>query len=63
MIDDNQTIERLLLKNCYINGNTLNIIADALACSANSNLLYLDIRNNPIQDPQYKVLYSLLNCN
>ena len=63
MIDDNETIERLILQNCNINGKTLNIIADALTCSTNSNLLLLDIQKNPIQDPQYKVLYGLLNCN
>lgn len=63
MIDDNETIERLILQNCNINGKTLNIIADALTCTANSNLLLLDIQKNPIQDPQYKVLYGLLMSN
>ena len=63
MIDDSETIQRLVLQNCNINGKTLNIIADALTKTGNSNLLLLDIRKNPIQDPQYKILYGLLMSN
>lgn len=63
MIDENQTIQRLILQNCNINAKTLNMIADALTQIKNSNLLLLNIRKNPIQDPQYKVLYGLLMCN
>ena len=51
MIDENDTIQTLTLRHCNIHANTLGIIADALTEAKNSNLKYLDIRDNPIQDP------------
>ena len=63
VIDNNKTIQKLVLQYCNINAKTLNIIADSLTRDGKSHLLILDIRNNPIQDPQYKVLYGLLMNN
>lgn len=63
MIDDNNTITNLILRNCNINGNTLNKIAEALTKDNNKNLIMLDITDNPIQDPQLKVLFGLLQNN
>ena len=37
--------------------------AGTITNAGNQNLIFLDIRNNPIQDPQYKVLYGLLMNN
>ena len=48
MIDDNNTITNLILRNCNINGNTLNKIAEALTKDNNKNLIMLDITDNPI---------------
>jgi uncharacterized protein YjbI with pentapeptide repeats len=50
MIDENDTLESLILQECNINGNTLSKIADALTKKNNRNLTTLDIRKNPIQD-------------
>lgn len=63
MIDGNNTLQHLILQKCHINGNTLNLIADALCRDSNSNLKTVDIRENPIQDPQYKVLLGLMQAN
>ena len=63
MIDGNNTLKNLVLQRCHINGNTLNLIADALTRDSNSNLKSVDIRDNPIQDPQYKVLLGLMQAN
>ena len=63
MIDENETIKTLVLRHCNINGKALGIIADALTKTENKNLRSLDIRDNPIQDPQYKVLFGLLQNN
>lgn len=63
VIDNNETIQKLVLQYCNINAKTLTIIADTLTRDGKSHLLILDIRNNPIQDPQYKVLYGLLMNN
>ena len=48
MIEENNTIKKLILKDCKINGKTLAVIAGALTKEENSNLEYLDIQNNPI---------------
>ena len=48
MIDENDTLESLVLRDCSINGNTLSVIADALTKKNNRNLTSLDIRKNPI---------------
>ena len=63
MIDENDTLECLVLQECNINGNTLSVIADALTKKNNRNLTTLDIRKNPIQDSQLKVLFGLLQNN
>ena len=63
MIDENETIKTLVLRHCNINGKALSTIADALTKTENKNLQNLDIRDNPIQDPQYKVLFGLLQNN
>jgi len=63
MIDGNDTLHHLVLQRCHINGNTLNLIADALTRDGNSNLKSVDIRENPIQDPQYKVLLGVMQAN
>lgn len=60
MIDENDTITNLVLRHCNINGNTLNKLAEALTKTTNKNLTTLDIQDNPIQDPQLKVLFGLL---
>ena len=39
------------------------MIADALTKKNNRNLTTLDIRKNPIQDSQLKVLFGLLQNN
>ena len=48
MIDENDTLEGLVLQDCNINGNTLSVIADALTKKNNRNLKTLDLRKNPI---------------
>jgi len=63
MIDANNTLKCLKLRNCKINGNTISILAGALTKKGNENLVALDIRDNPIQDEQYKVLFGLLQNN
>lgn len=63
MIAENDTLQHLVLQNCNINGNTLNVIADALTRNSKQNMKSIDIRNNPILDPQYKVLLSLTMNN
>ena len=63
MIDENDTLESIVLQECNINGNTLSKIADALTKKNNRNLTMLDIRKNPIQDQQLKVLFGLLQNN
>ena len=63
MIDENDTLESLILQDCNINGNTLSSIADALTKKNNRNLKFLDIRKNPIQDTQLKVLFGLMQNN
>jgi len=60
MIDENDTIESLILQECNMNGNTLSTIAGALTKKNNRNLTFLDLRKNPIQDAQLKVLFGLL---
>jgi Ran GTPase-activating protein (RanGAP) involved in mRNA processing and transport len=63
MLDQNQTIETLVLRNCKINTKGLNTLCNNLASLQNPNLLHLDIRDNPIPDPQFKMLFSLLQNN
>ena len=63
MIDENDSIKHLVLRHCNINGNTLTEIADSLTKTKNENLTKLDIRDNPIQDEQYKVLFGMLQNN
>ena len=63
MLDDNQAIETLVLRNCRINTKGLNLICNYLARNQKQHLLVLDIRDNPIPDPQYKMLFSLLQNN
>lgn len=63
MIDENDTIESLILQECNMNGNTLSTIAGALTKKNNRNLTFLDLRKNPIQDAQLKVLFGLLQNN
>ena len=60
MINMNETIETLILRNCKINTQGLNHICNHLALSTNKNLKFLDIRDNPIPDPQLKMLLALL---
>ena len=60
MIEENNTISKLVLQDCKINGKALAVIAGALTSQSNRNLKVLDIQHNPIQDPQYKVLFGLL---
>ena len=63
MIEENYTIKHLILRDCKINGKSLSVIAGALTNKSNANLQKLDIQDNPIQDPQYKVLFGLLQNN
>lgn len=63
LIEKNKTMQKLVLQYCNINARTLNLIAQTITNAGNQNLIFLDIRNNPIQDPQYKVLYGLLMNN
>ena len=63
MIDENDTIKSLKVQNCKINAQTLTMLAGALTKSENANLTSLDIRDNPIQDEQYKILFGLLQNN
>ena len=63
MIDENHTIESLVLQNCKINAKGLNAICNHLASHKNDHLTVLDIRENPIPDPQFKMLFSLLQNN
>ena len=48
MIDDNDSINKLVLRKCMLNARALNTLADALRKSKNYNLTYLDITENPI---------------
>ena len=64
MIDENDTIKNLILRNCKLTGNNLLLLAGALTQSNNEHLIKLDIRENlSIQDAQYKVLFGLLQQN
>ena len=63
MLDDNHTIEKLVISNCKINNKGLNAICNHLASTQHKTLLELDIRDNPIPDPQFKMLFSLLQNN
>ena len=61
MIDENDTIKNLVLRNCKLTGNNLLLLAGALTQTNNEHLIKLDIRENlSIQDAQYKVLFGLL---
>mmetsp|Transcript_7496 Transcript_7496/g.9066 ORF Transcript_7496/g.9066 Transcript_7496/m.9066 type:complete len:140 (+) Transcript_7496:140-559(+) len=60
MIDENDTIKELKLRECKINAKTLSELAGVLTKSCNEHLKILDIRDNPIEDEQYKVLFGLL---
>ena len=63
MLDENSTIKELKLRDCKINAKTLTAISGALTKSCNEHLIRLDIRDNPIQDEQYKILFGLLQSN
>lgn len=63
MIDKNDTIRKLALRDCQLNAKGLALIADALTKKNNENLCHLDIQNNPIDDPQLKILFGLLQNN
>jgi len=63
MLDENGSIKTLNLSNCRINASNLTLIAGALTKPNNQLLITLDIRDNPIEDPQYKVLFGLLQNN
>ena len=63
MIDENSTIKELRLRDCKINAKTLTELAGVLTKTQNQHLIHLDIRDNPIQDEQYKLLFGLLQNN
>lgn len=46
MIDENNSIKELKLRNCKLNGASLTMIADALTKTANENLTRLDFSEN-----------------
>lgn len=61
MIDENQTINEIRLRDCKLNGASLTKLAGALCTTNNTNLTRLDFSENRfIQDPQLKVLFGLL---
>jgi hypothetical protein len=64
MIDENNSLETLILKNCKLKVNGLLLLADVLTKITSPPITHLDISENyTIQDPQYKVLLGLLNHN
>jgi len=48
MIDDNDSLNSLVLRKCMLNARALNTLSDALRKSKNYNLRHLDITENPI---------------
>ena len=60
LIDENNTIKRMILRDCKIGSPGLQAICSALCKEENVNLEFLDIRDNPIPDKHLKILLVLL---
>lgn len=63
MIEENNTIKRLILKDCRIGNAGLQEICSALCRQGNENLEYLDIRGNFVKDKNLKMLLVLMYKN
>ena len=63
LLDENNTIKKLILRDCKIGNAGLQEICSALCTNGNENLEYLDIRGNVIPDKQLKMLLILMYRN
>jgi len=63
MIHETKTVKHLVLSNCKISAKGLNIICSFLSSEEAFHIRSIDIQNNPIPDPQLKILFSLLQRN
>ena len=63
MLDENNTLKKLILKDCAIGNAGLQEICSALCRNGNENLLYLDIQGNAIPDKHLKMLLVLMYKN
>ena len=63
MIEENNTIKRIILNNCKIGTKGLQVLISSLCKDPDETCVFLDIRNNPIPDKQLKMLLVLVYKN
>ena len=63
MIEENNTIKRLILNDCHIGTKGLQVLVSSLCKDPDETVEYLDIRNNFIPDKHLKMLLVLIYKN
>ena len=63
MIEENNTIKRIILKNCQIGTEGLQVLISSLCKDPDETCELLDIQNNIIPDKQLKMLLVLVYKN